>query len=429
MTATQQLQLQLLNLCTPQGFIYTYQARASGRGGGLAILCNEKYKVSSLPVTPHTPFESTTLKIHGTTPTTLAVIYCPPKHNSGFLNEFSNFVAILCSLSPNIILLGDFNIHMDNIDSSLTKEFTSCLDSFGIHQFINTPTHSRGHILDLICCTGVSPLKYTISDFPLLDHKLISFTVNLPLSKMKASRYIAFRNIKNIKPSTLSAAINSLPSTDHLTTPEDLVSHYNYGLNNLLDTLAPLKTRSVTFTRSAPWYTLELHGLKTEGRQLECLSRKTGLTIHNNMYHNHLLKYKDAIARPKCNTTPLSSGLLKETHALCSPHSTIYYGPLTLLPPTCTILPVAIISWTSSPAKLLIFINNYLPHARGITVNTAFFLLHLLYPLSLILISQPLLKYPPSFRNVSPPPVVSTLYLQILLNSISLLFSHSLPTS
>lgn len=132
---------------------------------------------------------------------------------------------------------------------------------------------------------------------------------------------------------------------------------------------------------------------------------------------------------PKWNTTPLSSGLLKETHALCSPHSTIYYGPLTLLPPTCTLLPFAIISWTSSPAKLLIFINNYLPHARGITVNTAFFLLHLLYPLSLISISQPLLKYPPSFRNFSPPPVVSTLYLQILLNSISLLFSHSLPTS
>lgn len=31
-----------LNLCTPYGFIYTCQARASGRGGSLAILYNEK---------------------------------------------------------------------------------------------------------------------------------------------------------------------------------------------------------------------------------------------------------------------------------------------------------------------------------------------------------------------------------------------------
>ena len=93
-----------------------------------------------------------------------ATVYRPPKPNSEFLNDFAAFLTRLSSLSSNIILLGDFNIHMDNINLPLTKDFTSCLESFGCQQHTTFPTHSKGHILDLICCSGVTPSDLTADE-------------------------------------------------------------------------------------------------------------------------------------------------------------------------------------------------------------------------------------------------------------------------
>lgn len=97
----------------------------------------------------------------------LAGLCHPPKGNPDFISEFS-----VTLTSPNIILLGDSNAHMD--DDPLTKDFTSCLDSFGLQLH----THSRGHTLDLVCCSGVTPCNCTASDLTYLififQHQLTS---------------------------------------------------------------------------------------------------------------------------------------------------------------------------------------------------------------------------------------------------------------
>ena len=133
-----------------------------------------------------------------TNPTNLTTIYRPPKINTDFLKEFSAFLTVLCSLYPNVILLGDFNIHMGNTTNPLTKDFTSCLYSFGLQQFINFPAHSKAHILDLICCSRITPLHCVASDLPISDHKLVSVKDSLPIFKTNPSHSICFRNIKNI---------------------------------------------------------------------------------------------------------------------------------------------------------------------------------------------------------------------------------------
>ena len=259
--------------------------------------------------------------------------YRPPKHNSDFINEFAAFTTHLSSLSPNIILLGDFNIHMDKISNPLTSEFTSCLDSFGLQQHIHFPTHSKGHVLDLVCCSGVTPLDCTAAELPISDHMFISFTVNLTLSITNLPHVISFRNIKNINLNTLSTGINSLPSTDSLSSTDDLVSHYNNSLHDLFNTLAPLKSRSVSFTHSAPWYTTELRKLKAKGRQLERLCKKTGLVIHKEIYHNHILHYKDTLSTAKStHYTNLNSSGDGNTRALFSTVNKLLRPPDSIAP-------------------------------------------------------------------------------------------------
>ena len=93
-------------------------------------------------MTAYSSFESMALQLNGPTPTVLVTVYRPPKPNKDFINDFSAFLTHLTSLSSNIILLGDFNIHMDNFNQALSKDFTSCLDSFDLKQYIDFPTHT-----------------------------------------------------------------------------------------------------------------------------------------------------------------------------------------------------------------------------------------------------------------------------------------------
>lgn len=90
---------------------------------------------------------------------------------------------------------------MDTASNLLTRDFNSCLDSFGLQQYVNFPTHSKGHTLDLICCSGVTPRYCTADVIPISDHKLLSFNVDVTLSKSKQQRLMSFRNIKKIDPS------------------------------------------------------------------------------------------------------------------------------------------------------------------------------------------------------------------------------------
>ena len=74
---------------------------------------------------------------------------------------------------------------------------------------------------------------------------------------------------------------------------------YNSVLSLSLDTLAPLKTKSVSFTRPAPWYTSELRAMKAWGRQLERLHKRTGLTVHLLAFKDHAASYKEALSWTK----------------------------------------------------------------------------------------------------------------------------------
>ncbi len=56
-----------------------------------------------------------------------------------------------------------------------------------------------------------------------------------------------------------------------------------------------MKSRTVAFVRSAPWYTDELHSMKAACRKLECRWRLSGLGVHNQAWKEHLHEYKEEI--------------------------------------------------------------------------------------------------------------------------------------
>lgn len=69
--------------------------------------------------------------------------------------------------------------------------------------------------------------------------------------------------------------------------------------HSILDFHAPLKTRTVTFTRSAPWFTEELRLLKRTGRVLEWAYVTSGLTVHKLAYREHRRRYAKELSKAR----------------------------------------------------------------------------------------------------------------------------------
>lgn len=81
--------------------------------------------------------------------------------------------------------------------------------------------------------------------------------------------------------------------------PLTSVDWYNLVFKHVLGDLAPLRSRVVTFKRSAPWYKNDLRKMKDVVRQLEQKYVKTGLTFHKSLFDQHQTDYHNALTAAK----------------------------------------------------------------------------------------------------------------------------------
>ncbi len=98
------------------------------------------------------------------------MIYRPPNINGDFIQEFSEFLSVIVPSFDNILIFGDFNIHVCCPSKPLVREFLNLLESFDFLQCVSGPTHERGHTLDLILSLGFSVSRVKIADTVFSDH-------------------------------------------------------------------------------------------------------------------------------------------------------------------------------------------------------------------------------------------------------------------
>ena len=80
---------------------------------------------------------------------------------TAFLDEWSTFMFQLTICKSELIVVGDVNINLDNQTLHHTVEFIQSLESHGLQQHIQVPTHHHGHTLPVLISRDTSALHCT----------------------------------------------------------------------------------------------------------------------------------------------------------------------------------------------------------------------------------------------------------------------------
>ena len=219
-----------------------------------------------------------------------------------FLSEFDQLFDHYSLLPGNLVVLGDINVHYDNPDSYDTKHICSSLSHHNMTQHISEPTQQAGHTLDwIISRDHANPasrnclvLSTTTTSALPSDHSAILCFLDIsPPARTKQT--VTRRNLKSINLSTFSSDASRLLSEQS----HNLAEHFDTTLCHLLDTHAPATTRLLPNRPPAPWLTPEIAHAKRARRRAERRWRKSGLTIHKQLFHTERTRVSTLIASAK----------------------------------------------------------------------------------------------------------------------------------
>ena len=302
----------ILQEILPPGCNMVQQAR-SDRGGGIAVIHREDIKIKCTSITNNgqfTSFEAIECDICVKQSAKLFVIYRPPPSSKNgltykmFLTQFADFLEQHIVCAKQLVLLGDFNLHVESAEDREAQGFRSLIERFGLTQHVQQCTHRNGHTLDLVISRSSESFVSNVSaqDHGFPDHYPVFSQLSLQRS-LNTKQVVSFRKYKSVNVSNLVEDIKKSDLCGDLSTLSlnELVELYNSVLEGLMDVHAPLKTCVLTIRTEAEWYTSEVRVAKQERRQAERLWRKTGLTVHRDIYVDKRIKVNNLIKLSKTN--------------------------------------------------------------------------------------------------------------------------------
>ena len=162
-----------------------------------------------------------------------------------------------------------------------TKRVETILEEQSLKQFVNKPTHKKGHILDWVIGQIESNiiLSVQVKDKAISDHALIISKLNFE-KQLNAKKEITFRNIKGINADDFKTDLKNLLSVDDVVT----FDAFDTACKKVLDIHAPLRTKKLSDRFSSPWFTLAEKEAKAKRRQAERQWNRSGLQIHRDIF-------------------------------------------------------------------------------------------------------------------------------------------------
>uniref|UniRef100_A0A8C4TH24 Reverse transcriptase domain-containing protein n=2 Tax=Erpetoichthys calabaricus TaxID=27687 RepID=A0A8C4TH24_ERPCA len=208
-------------------------------------------------------------------------------------------MSILITNYDALLIVGDFNFHVDNQCDQKVKEFMNLLDSFDLRQLVNQPTHKAGHTLDLVITKGLKVDIKQVIDTGLSDHFLLLFNIEIMIENTHEKHIVKKRffdssatlKLTNIltNQSVYSANYNSEENVN------SKVERFNTKVRAAVDIVAPEKTVKKSSSIVIPWKTQRVSDLKRTCRRAERKWRKTKLTIDYEILKVKITEYNNTV--------------------------------------------------------------------------------------------------------------------------------------
>ena len=92
-----------------------------------------------------------------------------------FFDELTRLLEIVVTYRTQIVITGDFNVHVNDPDDCHARQLAELLESFDLLQSVSQPTHREGNTLDLVITRPDNqPLSCSVDPPKILsDHALI----------------------------------------------------------------------------------------------------------------------------------------------------------------------------------------------------------------------------------------------------------------
>ena len=109
-------------------------------------------------------------------------LYHPPnsnisKYSNGdFIHEFLEMLVEMILSNDNFIIMGDFNLHLNNLDDSDSEFFIDTIKALWFQQEVHFTTYNGGNILDTVIYELKDKLKFvTCCPGPFIsDHCIVN---------------------------------------------------------------------------------------------------------------------------------------------------------------------------------------------------------------------------------------------------------------
>ena len=146
--------------CVPPGFRYVEKARPrrdelslSTNHGGVCLLYDGSLHARLLQLPTFTTLEAVAAYVHRSGfNAVFVVIYRPGSQaiTQSFFDDMNRLLESMIIYSTSLIILGDLNVHVDDISSPSTNKFLDILATHNLVQHVTSPTHQLGHTLDVV---------------------------------------------------------------------------------------------------------------------------------------------------------------------------------------------------------------------------------------------------------------------------------------
>ena len=270
----------------PKSHNFYHMPRDDRIGGGVGIFITKLFTdIKVMNRNSFNSFEHIDISIkYNTRNIRMINIYRPPsKSKRIFLDEFSNMLESLSDLG-NLLICGDFNLHLDAADDYYVNEFRDLLEVHNLKNSVKSSTSLSQHIIDLVIHHQESKAIDNLIVEPHCTisptHKLITFELN-SIKPVNAREKITYRDKKNfnaekfiedsvklIEDTCVNCECNSNDRSENI-----CVNCTNDSSKKILaskyDETCPVLTKQIVIREKSRWFNNELLEAKKRRRKME----------------------------------------------------------------------------------------------------------------------------------------------------------------